>query len=125
MVEEKKANLVMAIMKQLSEEKKLTRWSQSDCEKGKLNFGDCRMVGEKKANLVLMISWLEKESSPNGHNEKTGEEKDHLVVTIRWLEKRKLTWWSQSDGWRRESSPGGHNQMAGEEKAHLVVTITW
>jgi hypothetical protein len=47
------------------------------------------------------------------------------MLMISWLEKRKLTWWPQSDGWRRESSPGGHNQMVGEEKAHLVVTIRW
>jgi len=73
-VEEKKANIVMAIS--CLKKKKLTWWSQSDCEKGKLTFGDCRMVGEKKANLVLMISWLEK---------------------------RKLTCRPQSEGWRKES----------------------
>jgi hypothetical protein len=39
------------------------------------------------------------------------------------LEKRKLTWWSQSEGWRKKSSPGGHNRKIGEKKAHLVVTI--
>jgi hypothetical protein len=54
------------------------------------------MVGEKKANKMLMISCLKK---------------------------RKLTWWSQSEGWRKENSPGGHNRKVGEKKAHLVVTI--
>jgi hypothetical protein len=39
--------------------------------------------------------------------------------------KKKLTWWSQSEGWGKENSPGGHNRKVGEKKAHLVVTIRW
>jgi hypothetical protein len=59
----------------------------------------------------MMISWLEKkESSPVGHNQKVGEKKANKVLMINWLEKRQLTWWSHSDGWRRESLGGGHGQ---------------